>query len=145
MMTPKRLTAELGRRLDGPHDDEHTAAAAELCAEAVRFLNYATGSHSPAGLIYPATVYMIAADLSSAAWRMQQLFAQLSGWLAAEEAAGRLGTDDRSPVAHVVATASVNLESATAAASHLSACLAALQNSISGLNGRGPSRAGGAR
>lgn len=145
MMSPKRLAVELGRRLDGPHADEHTAAAAELCAEAVRFLNYATGSHSPAGLVFPATVYTVAADLSSAAWRMQQLFTQISGWLADEDAAGRLGTDDdRSPVGHVVATARVNLESATAAAGHLSACLAALQNSISGLNGRGPNRAGGA-
>lgn len=144
MMTPERLARELAARLDGPHADEHTAGAGELCAEAVRFLNYATGSHSPAGLVYPATVYTLAADLSSAAWRMQQLFTQLSGWLAAEDAAGRLGTDDGSPVADTVAAASVNLASASAAANRLSAYLDALQNSISGLNGRGPNRAGGA-
>jgi len=144
MMTPKRLARELAARLDGPHADEHTAGAADLCAEAVRFLNYATGSHAPAGLVYPSTVYMIAADLSSAAWRMQQLFGQLADWLAAEEAAGRLGTDDGSLVADTVAAASVNLTSATTAANHLSAHLASLQNSISGLNGRGPGRAGGA-
>jgi hypothetical protein len=144
MMTPERLARELAARLDGPHADEHTAGAGELCAEAVRFLNYATGSHSPAGLVYPATVYTLAADLSSAAWRMQQLFTQLSGWLAAEDAAGRLGTDDGSPVADSVAAASVNLASASTAANRLSACLDALQNSISGLNGRGPNRAGGA-
>jgi len=140
MMTPQRLTRELSARLDGPHADEHTAAAADLAAECVRFLNYATGSHSPAGLVYPSTVYLIAADLSSAAYRMVQLFGQLSGWLDRQDAAGMLGTDDGSPSADVVAAASVNLASATHAARHLSACLDALQNSISGLNGRGPNR-----
>jgi hypothetical protein len=145
MMTPARLARELTARLDGPHADEHTAAAADLCAEAVRFLNYATGSHSPAGLVFPSTVYMIAADLSSAAYRMPQLFGQLADWLAREDAAGMLGTDDGSPAADVVAAARVNLASATVAAERLSAYLDALQNSISGLNGRGPNRpAGGA-
>jgi hypothetical protein len=144
MMTPKRLAAELEGRLDGPHTDEHTAGAAGLAAEAIRFLNYATGSHSPAGLVYPATVYTIAADLSSAAWRMQQLFTQLADWLASEEAAGRLGTDDGSPVADTVAAACVNLTSATTAADNLSAYLDALHNSISGLNGHGPNRTGDA-
>lgn len=145
MMTPQRLAVELQRRLDGPHDDEHTAAAADLAAEAVRFLNYATGSHSPQGLVYPATVYTVAADLSSAAYRMRQLFGQLADWLARQDADGMLGTDDGRPAADVVAAASVNLASATTAAGHLSARLDALQNSISGLNGRGPGRAGGAR
>jgi hypothetical protein len=144
VLTPKRLAAELARRLDGPHADEHTAGAAYLAAEAIRFLNYATGSHSPAGLVFPSTVYSVAADLSSAAWRMQQLFTQLGDWLTAEETAGRLGTDDGSPVADTVAAASVNLASATTAARHLSAYLDSLQNSISGLNGRGPNRPGGA-
>ena len=145
MMSPDQLADELGRRLDGPHADEHTAGAALLAAEAVRFLNYATGSHSPVGLVYPATVYAVAADLSSAAGRMRQLFGQLARWLADEEAAGRLGTDDGSPVASTVAAASVNLTYASAAAQNLSARLDAFQNSVSGLNGRGPNRRGGAR
>lgn len=146
MMTPRQLTDELGARLDGPHADEHTTAAAWLTAECIRFLNYATGSHSGEGLAYPATVYSIAADLSSAAHRLPQLFGQLNGWLNTEEAAGRLGTDDGSPVADTVTAASMNLARATIAAGHLAACLDALQNSISGLNGRGPNRpAGGAR
>jgi hypothetical protein len=144
MMTPSQLTVELQARLDGPHDDEHTVAAADLAAEAVRYLNYATGSHSPEALVYPATVYRIAADLSSAAWRMRQLFGQLSGWLAAEETAGRLGTDDGSPAADMVTAARANLASASTAATRLSAQLAALQNSISGLSGNGPARTGGA-
>jgi hypothetical protein len=143
MMTLKRLTRELTARLDGPHDDEHTAAAADLCAEAVRFLNYATGSHSPAGLVFPSTVYLIAADLASAAARMPQLFSQLDGWLARQDAAGMLGTDDGSPTADVLAAAHVELASAAKAARHLTAYLTALQNGISGLNGRGPNRPDG--
>jgi hypothetical protein len=142
MMTPNRLTRELTARLDGPHNDEHTAAAAELAAEAVRFLNYATGSHSPAALAYPSTVYGIAADLSSAAWRMQQLFTQLGDWLTAQDAAGMLATDDGVPAADVVTTARSNLTSAFVAASCLSRHLDALHNTISALNGRGPNRAG---
>jgi hypothetical protein len=140
MMTPKQLTGELDARLDGPHDDDHTTAAADLAAECIRFLNYATGSHSPAGLVYPATAYMIAADLSSAAHRMVQLFGQLANWLEREDAAGMLGTDDGAPSADVVALASIRLAEAAAAARHLSARLAALQNDIAGLNGRGPNR-----
>jgi hypothetical protein len=140
MMTPERLTVELDRRLDGPHDDDHTAAAADLAAECVRFLNYATGSHAPAGLVYPSTVYMVAADLSSAAHRMVQLFGQLGDWLAAEDAAGMLGTDDGGPSADVVTAARKRLAAATASATLLSAQLAALQNGIAGLNGRGPNR-----
>jgi hypothetical protein len=140
MMTPKRLAVELDRRLDGPHDDEHTAAAADLAAECVRFLNYATGSHAPAGLVYPSTVYLIAADLSSATHRMVQLFGQLADWLAREEAAGMLDTDDGRPAADVVGVARIRLADAAAYANTLSDQLSALQNGISGLNGRGPNR-----
>lgn len=57
IMTPDQLADQLTGRLDGPHADEHTTGAARLAAEAVRFLNYATGFHAPEGLTYPATVY----------------------------------------------------------------------------------------
>ncbi len=140
MMTPKQLTDEIQRRLDGPHDDDHTAATADLAAECIRFLNYASGSHSPAGLVYPSTVYRIAGDLSSAAHRMVQLFEQLADWLDREDAAGMLGTDDGSPATDVVARASIHLDAAVTYANSLSARLAALQNDIAGLNGRGPNR-----
>jgi hypothetical protein len=140
MMTPKRLAGELERRLDGPHADEHTAATADLAAEAIRFLNYATGSHSPEGMIYPATVYLIAADLSSATHRMVQLFDQLANWLERQDAAGLLGTDDGTPAAAVVADACGHLAVAAWTAQEMSAHLTALQNGIAGLNGRGPNR-----
>jgi len=140
MMTPDRLAVELTRRLDGPHTDEHTAGAANLAAEAVRFLNYATGSHSGAGLRYPATVYMIAADLAAAAHRMPQLCDQLIRWLHAEDAAGHLACDDGTPPGITVALAAARLRDAALLAGKLGDDLAALQTIISGLNGRGGTR-----
>jgi hypothetical protein len=140
MRTPARLARELTAQLDGPHADGHTAAASLLCAETVRFLNYATGRHATDGLACPSTVYVVAADLSSAAYRMIQLSGQLGTWLAAELAAGRLGTGDGSPPGAAVAAAAVNLASAATAARHLSAHLSGLQNAVSGLHGRGPDR-----
>lgn len=140
MMTPKEIICELEGRLDGPHSDEHTAAVADLAAEAVRFLNYATGSHSPAGLVYPSTVYWIAGNLSSATYRMVQLFEQLGDWLATTDADGLLGTDNGAPTAVVVAQARADLRQAAAFASKLADQLSKLQNDINRLNGRGPSR-----
>ena len=142
MMTPKRLAGELQRRLDGPHSDEHTAATADLAAEAIRLLNYATGSHSPAGMEFPSTAYLIAADLSSGAHRMVQLFDQLDNWLEREDAAGMLATDDGTPTTDVVAAACGHLAVAAWTAQEMSAHLSALQNGIAGLNGRGPNREG---
>jgi len=137
MMTPDRLAVELTRRLDGPHADEHTTGAADLAAEAVRFLNYATGSHSGDGLRYPATVYTIAADLSLAAGRMPQLFGQLTGWLDTELAAGHLGVDDGSDPAAPVAEATAGLAEAAALADRLSRALAAVQSALGSVNARG--------
>jgi hypothetical protein len=140
MMTPQRLGRELEARLNGPHADEHTVDAADLAAEAVRYLNYATGPHSPEGLLYPATVCLIAGNLALAAKRMTQLFAQLDDWLDTEDLLGHLGTDDGTPAADVVAAARANLVSARGSANYLCTHLEALQNGISGLNGRGPNR-----
>lgn len=140
MMTPSRLVREMIARLDGPHSDKHTADVAEIAAESIRYLNYATGTHSSKGLVYPATVYSMAAELSLAATRMKQLFGQLSGWLADEEQAGYLGTDDGSPATDTVIAAISDLSDATRAAEALAVSLNSLQATISGLNGRGPGR-----
>jgi hypothetical protein len=140
MMTPDRLVVELTRRLDGLHADEHTAGAADLAAEAVRFLNYASGHHAADGLRYPATVYSVAASLAAAAHRMPQLFDQLTRWLYAEDAAGHLGCDDGTEPGITVALAADRLRDAALLAAELGDDLAALQNVIAGLNGRGGAR-----
>jgi hypothetical protein len=142
MMTPDRLTVELDARLDGPHDDEHTADAADLAAECIRFLNYATGPHATAGLVYPSTVYSIAGRLGMAADRMPQLFDQLAFWLAAEDAAGHLAMDDRAPSAAAVADAAGRLGAAAALARQLADALYGVQLTLSAMNGNGPNREG---
>jgi hypothetical protein len=142
MMTPKRLSGELQRRLDGPHADEHTTWTADLAAEAIRYLNYATGSHSPEAVTFPSTAYDIATDLSIAARRMPQLFDQLARWLADQLAAGMLGTDSGADPAEAVAAARLHLLEATAHAARLAADLTAVQNDLAAVNGRGPNRAG---
>jgi hypothetical protein len=142
MMTPKRLSGELTARLDGPHRDEHTSAAADLAAEAVRYLNYATGSHCEAGLEFPSTVYVVAADLGLAIGRMPQLFTQLADWLHGQLAAGMLATDDGSPPAEAIASAFGHLSRAADDAARLAADLTAAQCALAAVNGRGPNRAG---
>jgi hypothetical protein len=144
MITPRQLADELERGLDGPHADEHTAAAADLAAEAVRFLNYATGHHAPeGGLTWPSTVYEVVGRLSQAALGMPQLFTQMSTWLATELADGRIGMDDRSDATPAVADARAHLNAAKHAALRLERELSAAQNALSAVNGRGLYRQGG--
>ena len=142
-MTPDQLAAELARRLDGPHSDEHTTGTAHLAAEAVRFLNYATGARAPAWLNYPSTVYTVTADLSLAAGRMPQLFRQLTRWLEAELAAGHLGVDDGSDPAEPVREATAGLAEAADLAGQLSRVLAGVQSALGSVHGR-PMLEGGA-
>ena len=141
-MTLAELVAEIERRMDGPHADEDTTAAAWLAAEAVRYLNYASGSHSATGLEFPSTVYTTAGGLSTAAYRMQQLFEQLTRYLADQDAAGLLGTDDGTPTYRTVAAAKERLDTAVKLAAGLDHELAQLQNILSILNGRGPNHTG---
>ena len=77
--SPGQMADQLTARLDGPHSDEGTTAAAQLVAEAVRFLNYAIVEG--AGLSYPATAYAVTGQLASAAARLGQLTGQLGQFL----------------------------------------------------------------
>jgi len=135
-MTPGRMAEDLRTRMDGPHGEDHTTGAAELAAQAVRFLNYATGPHSDFGLPYPATVYSVAASLSLAAGRLGQLFGQLDGYLHRELAAGRLGEDSGADPAGSVDLASHHLSVAAAAARGLADALGAVQSGLSGTHYR---------
>jgi hypothetical protein len=141
-MTFSELAAMVEGRMDGPHADEDTAAAAWLIAEAVRYLNYASGSHSGTGLEFPSTVYSVVGGLSIAAHRMQQLFVQLARHLAAQDAAGLLGSDDGAPTSRTVTAAAARLTAAVKLAAGLDRELSELQDALAALNGNGPSRAG---
>lgn len=142
MMTPKQLVAELEQHLDGPHADEHTVAAADLAAEAIRFLCYATGSHSPDGVKRLSTVYEIAGAMQRIMYRMPQCFDQLAAWLARENAAGRFGMDDGHPPDDGVASAIDWLARAALLAQNLGGELGLLQSALSRLNRAGPNETG---
>jgi hypothetical protein len=129
-MTPDQLADQLTAALDGPHADERTAGTAWLAAEAVRFLNYATGSHAEQGLTYPATVYTVTGALSQAAGRLPQLCGQLARWLDAEHAAGRLADDHGGPVCVLTDRARGHLDQAARHADALSRALADVQSAI---------------
>lgn len=132
-MTPDQLTSTLTARLHGPHDDEMTAGAARLAAEAIRFLNYATRPHS-GGLTEPVTVPAVMGELSTAVYRMPQLFGQLADWLNDATAAGELADDYGRPVYRLTDEARLVLAEAMSRADHLARALAAVQSLTSSLH-----------
>lgn len=132
-MTPERMRARLAVLADGPHDDDRTVAVAELAAEAVRFLNYATRA---GGLTYPASVYTVAGSLALAASRLPQMLRQAGGFLARELEAGRLGQDDGRSPAGTVDAALFGLSAAAGAADDLARALNGVQAALSGTRQR---------
>jgi hypothetical protein len=135
-VTPGEIAAALPALMDGPHSDEDTAAVAELAAEAVRFLNYATGHHAAPGFTFPATACSVTGSLALAASRLGQCFAQVTDFLDRELAAGRLGDDSGCHPALPVERARRHLEHADQAARALAAALAAAQSDLAGLHQR---------
>ena len=133
-MTPAEMAAALTGRLDGPHSDEDTSAVAELAAEAVRFLNYATGPHAAAGLTYPATAYAVTGSLGRAAALLGQCFGQVTDFLDYELAARRLGGDSGCDPVLPVERTRRHLECATRAAATVHDALAAAQSDLAGLH-----------
>jgi hypothetical protein len=140
MMSPSQLASELEARLNGPHAVEHTTGAADLVSEGIRYLNYATGSHAGDALEYPAAIYRVLGTLSEAAYRLPQLFHQMTRWLEQQDDAGMLAMDDGTSPTVAVAAAELHLEEAGRLARRLGKELAGAQNQISRLNGRGPAR-----
>jgi hypothetical protein len=129
-MTPDQLAGRLTARLDGPHADEHTAGAAELAAEAIRYLNHATGTHAGQGVTYPATVYTVTGELARAVFGLPQVCGQLARWLDTEHAAGRLADDHGGPVAVLIDRARCRLDQAAGLAAALAEALSAAQSCL---------------
>jgi hypothetical protein len=82
------MTTTVTIDVDGPRDPEYVLELAEAFAEAVRALNHLTMSHD--AFEYPSQLDTAIRSLSSAASRLPQLLEQVSGWLADEQAIGRL-------------------------------------------------------
>lgn len=63
--------------LHGPHDADHTVAAAAAMAELTRYLNYATGEDAKTGLPHPSDIGDLVDRLSVVASRLDQTIRQL--------------------------------------------------------------------
>jgi hypothetical protein len=113
------------------------AALARTAAEAVRSLNHAT--LGAGGLGQPADAYDVLGELSLAASRLPQLLGQVSRWLAAALAAGRLGCDDGADPAGPVSGAGLFLSDARGSAATLARDLEQAQQQLAPVNGK-PSR-----
>lgn len=84
---------------------ENVLKAANLAAEAIRFMNHATLSPATAQLRYPGDVDAILVALEAVGERLPQLLDQLSNWETAECKAGRLRV--AAPGAHSPSTEAV--------------------------------------
>lgn len=76
--------------IDGPHSPQQTREVASLAAEAIRFLNHATGHHAAAALDWPADADSVTGSVATLVMRLPQLLSQLGDWFERERAAGRL-------------------------------------------------------
>lgn len=115
--------------VDGPHSPANTMAVADLLAETVRVLNYAT--QSKAGLDHPADVYDITGSLHTAMQRLPQLCDQLARWITAQHAGGRLGLDGGGDVSPAIAQALKALDAASGAAVMAKLGFQTAQNALS--------------
>jgi hypothetical protein len=128
---PAMLAALAG----GPYCDADTAGVAGLAAESVRYLNHAVPR---GGVTDPATVAVVASDLSLAAYRLPQLLSALGAWLTAEAAAGRLGDDHRRPPAELAAKIRAAFGDAGDCAGGLAHALSTAHNLSATLHAAGP-------
>jgi hypothetical protein len=140
MTTPGQYAQELSQRASGPHDDQATAQVAGLAAEAIRYLSYAV-SHG--GITEPATVYAVAGELSTAAYRLPQLLSQISDWLTAEISPGGIVACDR-PAGQVSHDARTIFGEAAGHAASLAAALIDAHNLTAALRTADRAREGSA-
>lgn len=125
------MTADLSPA--GPHSPEYTGQVADMLAECVRVLNYATAGDAP-GLTYPADAYALLGTLAAGTGRLPQLFGQVRAFLAEQAAGGGLADDSGRDVMMLAAAASAGLIAASAHAESITRDLLAAQQSLSGLS-----------
>ena len=113
---------------------DDTLLLARTAAEAIRGLNWLTGSE--AGLGQPSAAYDVIGALALAASRLGQLLTQITGWLDRALAAGRLGHDLGEDPCFAVECAGLFLDDARLSAAALAGHLGAAQQQLARLNGR---------
>jgi hypothetical protein len=124
-VTAAQLTADLAGLIQGPYDDASTASAADLAAEAIRYLNHASAK---GGITDPATIGAVTASLATVAYRLPQLLNSISEWLRAETAAGRIADDHRRSPDQLTARIRAAITQTADSAGELGAALAAVHN-----------------
>ena len=117
---------------DGPHSPERTAEVADLVAEGIRYLNYATLGDAP-GLGYPADAYSLLGHLYTATERMPQLFDQMAAFLSNWQASGQLADANGADPNQRTAMAMARLADATVRVQQADRALRDAQNAIAGL------------
>ena len=124
-VTTAQLTASLAGLIHGPYADASSAGAADLAAEAVRYLNHAAAK---GGITDPATIAAVTASLATAVYRLPQLLNTLSEWIRAETTAGRVADDHRRSPDQLTARIRAATTQAADNADSLAAALAAVHN-----------------
>ena len=112
---------------------DDTLLLARTAAEAIRGLNWLTGSE--AGLGQPSAAYDVIGALSQAAGRLGQLFTQITRYLGHALAAGALGHDRGEDPALDVEGAVIFLDDARLSADALAGDLDAAQQQLALING----------
>ena len=113
---------------------DDTVRLARTAAEAIRGLNWLTGSET--GLGQPSAAYDVIGALALAASRLQQALAQITSWLGQALAAGRLGHDLGEDPAGAIDAAGIFLGDARMSAAALAGDLDAAQQQLALINGR---------
>jgi hypothetical protein len=117
----------------GEHSPEYTLQVAGAISEAVRVLNYATGTYATESLAYPSTASSVVGLLRGGVGGLDQLFSQLGSFLTRLQEEGRLevrtgefaGHSDRAVIA-----VQAELDQAAAAADALYQALEGTQNAM---------------
>ncbi len=113
---------------------DDTLLLARTAAEAIRGLNWLTGSE--AGLGQPPAAYDVIGALALAASRLGQLLTQITGWLDQALEAGRLGHDPGGDPAGAIDAAGIFLGGAGLSAAALAEDLGQAQQQLALINGR---------
>ena len=125
--------------IDGPRDPEYLLEVLQAAAQAIRVANHV--SRDRAALGEPADAWHAILELVSVAERLPQLFAQLGGWLEAEQAAARLAVPSGTMAGRpdlTVLTVTETLAHAGTVAEELRAVLNAAANVASTLAAASP-------
>lgn len=118
-----------------PAEHSSPAQLGWQAAEAIRTLNHLT--HPPTAAD-PNEVYELLAALAAMAYRLPQLLGQLSRWLHAEHAAGKLRADTPADPAEVTTAAAHAFTLAGQAATCLGEALDSAQQHLAQLAGQHP-------